>query len=233
MDLEKVVVQVVTEKLEDTLGENIQTGIEKALEDLFGNYGDLTKVIKENVKAVLLPHIESYDYSQYITKIDALMSLLLKDILPDQRKFASNLQEYFTPLENLEDIKLTDIFKEWVKYVREHIDTDDLESIDFMFSVNCNYEVEESEQPDWSSFQSARVTFECEEDENLNYEFTLSKWERKEKWDVQLVKNYNMNEFRLMNDFDIFMLKVASTYNQLVLDDTYGGEELLIEDSEF
>ncbi len=76
MNLENSIKDVITKKLEDgtvekLVSEQLENGVNAALKDLFGNYGDVTKIIKEKVKSVIVPYLENYDYSEYVTKLDS------------------------------------------------------------------------------------------------------------------------------------------------------------------
>ena len=59
-ELEKGIIEkVISRKMEEC--------IESAIKDMFGWNGEIKKVIEDKVKSVMIPYLESYDYSQYIT----------------------------------------------------------------------------------------------------------------------------------------------------------------------
>lgn len=77
MSLENSIKDVIANKLEDgtvekLVSEQLEKGVTNALDNLFRSYGDITKVIEEKVKSVMVPYLVSYDYSQYIVKLDSV-----------------------------------------------------------------------------------------------------------------------------------------------------------------
>ncbi|SUA70143.1 hypothetical protein [Paenibacillus polymyxa] len=76
MTLENSIKDVISKKLEDgtvekLIEQQLEKGVVNALENLFRSYGDVTKIIEEKVKSVMVPYLESYDYSKYIIKLDS------------------------------------------------------------------------------------------------------------------------------------------------------------------
>ena len=74
------------------------------------------------------------------------------------------------------EIKLTDLFKAWIKQCERDIDTDDLDidyddSVSYQ-SVECEMRFELEDKPSWSSKQRAVITFENEHEhftDQINY----------------------------------------------------------------
>ena len=186
MNLENSIKDIITKKLEDgfvekAIAEQLENGVKHALKDLLGSFGDVTKVIEEKVKSVMVPYLEQYDYSKYITKLDSVLAEVLQNSSLVNKQILENFRNLMIPIdENMKMIKLTDLFEKWEEYVRKNVETDGLE-IDFDDRptykwVEVSFEVEEDADRDWSSFESALVTFECDHDENMNFAFRISKW---------------------------------------------------------
>lgn len=210
MSIEKSINDVITAKLaegiiEKLVAENLEKGINKALENLMGNYGDITKVIQDKIKAVMIKQLEGYDYSEYIVKLDVVLIEILKHTALDHKKMLDNFKELMGDRELPKVIKLTDIFEEFKKHVAKTIDTSNLEvNIDDSPSyewVSVTMEVEHEDKRSWSSFQNARVIFECEKDEELNFELRLSKF-NEYPWHVSADADTSIKSLRHLDKFN-------------------------------
>ena len=131
MNLENSIKDVITQKLEDgtverLISQELEKGIQKSLEDLFGWRGDASKVIEEKIKSVMVPYLESWDYSKYILKLDTVLVEILKNTALDNKKMLENFKDLMLP-EERKTIKATAIFKEWQKKGAKDVDTSDLE----------------------------------------------------------------------------------------------------------
>src|SRR5690606_29777527 len=119
MNLENSIKDVISKKLVDgtvekLVEEHLQKGVTKALENLFSSYGDVTKVIEEQVKSVMVPYLENYDYSEYITKLDSVLVDVLKNTALENKKLLTNFRELMVH-EERKEIKITELFEEWKK----------------------------------------------------------------------------------------------------------------------
>ncbi|MGE6260895.1 hypothetical protein ACQKCU_23965 [Heyndrickxia sporothermodurans] len=234
MNLETNIKDVIAKKLEDgtvekLVEENLQRGVSKALESLFSSYGDVTKVIEEQVKSVMIPYLESYDYSKYITKLDSVLVDVLKCSSLENKKLLENFKHLMTS-DDRKEIKVTDLFEEWKEYVRKNVETDGLE-IDFddrptyeyvEVSMNVSYDDERS----WSSFDYATLVFECEHDEKMNFAIRLSKWDKRENWDIRYDSKQDISSLRYLNEFEITLMKLDQNGVKLILDSDYENDEV-------
>ena len=145
--------------------------LESAIEDAF-HWGDAKHAIEEKVKEVMVPYIESYDFSEYLPKLDSVLKEIVNsDFCIGNKKILENFKDLMMEPEQKE-IKLTDLFKAWIKQCERDIDTEDLD-IDYddgvsYQSVECEMRFELEDKPSWSSVQRAVITFENEHDEKLN-----------------------------------------------------------------
>lgn len=159
------VTAIVKEKFMNALG--------SAIENAF-RWGDAKKAIENKVKEVMVPYIESYDFSEYLPKLDSVLTEIVNsDFCLENKKVLENFKNLMIEPEQKE-IKLTDLFKAWVKQCEKDIDTDGLD-IDYddgvsYQSVDCEMSFELEDKPSWSSTQRAVITFQNEHDENLNVE---------------------------------------------------------------
>ncbi|MEB8584056.1 hypothetical protein P4G63_29155, partial [Bacillus cereus] len=93
-----------------------------------------TKVIEEKVKSVMVPYLENYDYSNYITKLDSVLVDILKSSALENKQLLSNFQELMIPAAE-KTIKVTDLFEKWKEHVEQNVETDGLE-VDYDEKMN-------------------------------------------------------------------------------------------------
>ena len=116
---------------------------------------------------------------------------------------------------------LVDVFEQFKKYVAEDIDTSKLE-VDFDDGPSYEYVpvtmevVHEDERP-WSSFQYAKVVFECEKDESLNHEIHLSKF-KKYPWSMSVEIDSSISSLRHLNIFKVYLLKLKHSGARIEID---------------
>lgn len=215
--------------IEKVIAEKLESCIADAIEGLFKWNGPVKEVIEEKVKSVMIPYLESYNYSEYITKLDNVLVDVLKSSALENKKLLENFKELMTVNKIPTEVKLTDIFKKWCDYCEEKIDKYDLEYECGNAYITLNYEVEEVSSG-WSDYEKLIVTFECEEDEKLNIEFMLRRWKKYDKeftldWD----KKHELKSLRYLSEFDMFMMNIDQAYCKIEVDEKYDSEERMIE----
>lgn len=240
MNLENSIKDVIGKKLaegmvEKLIEEQLERGINNALGSLFGSYGDLTKVIEEKVKSVMVPYLENYDYSNYITKLDSVMVDVLKNSALENKKLLSNFQELMIPAAEKE-IKVTDLFDKWKEHVEQNVETDGLE-VDYDDEptyeyVDVRFEVVEDDDRDWSSFKYATLVFECDHDEKMNFAIRLSKWKsgKGEGWDMQFDNVPDLKSLRNLNSFELLLMKMNQDRTQIILDEIDDSDSIVPEE---
>lgn len=229
MNLENSVKDVIANKLSDgtiekLIEEQLEKGVTKALESLFGSYGDATKVIQGKVKSVMVPYLENYDYSEYIVKLDSVLTEIINKTTADNRNLLNNFKELMSVDTSMKEIKVSDIFNKWCEYVAENVKTDDLD-VDYddgphYESVEVNYTFEEIEDRSWSNDLKGRIVFECEHDEDMNICIEVYRWKNYHKegqWGFEFNQNCNLNSLRCMDKFKLYLmsLKQAGVYIEI------------------
>lgn len=225
MNLENSIKDVITQKLEDgtiekLIGEELEKGIRSSLESLFRSYGDAGKVIEKKIESVIVPYLESYDYSKYITKIDCVLAEILQNTTLDNRKILENFKDLMEYKE-IEEIKVSEIFSHWMEYVADEVSTFDL---DVEFDDNPRYEaievtleVEYEEDRDWSTFKNAKIVFECEHDKEMNVEIRIKKFKEYD-WELSHVPTHDIRSLRRIDKFSLFLMNLAQSGAKIIID---------------
>ncbi|WP_434793128.1 hypothetical protein TPDSL_23190 [Terrisporobacter petrolearius] len=219
--------------IEKVISNQLEKCIESSIKDMFGWGGEIKNVIESKIKSVMIPYIEKYDYSQYITKLDSVLVDVLKNTALDNKKLLENFKNLMTSEDIPKVIKLTDIFDKWNEYCKKEIDKNDIEMDYDGGYINTRFTVEDVSN-DWSIYKTYMVVFECEEDEDLKLEFSIQAYEPKE--DTGFTSNYknvgDLRNLRHLNDFEILMMRISKGYKNIIVDSFEESEEVFVENDE-
>ncbi|MFR2890924.1 hypothetical protein [Clostridium butyricum] len=241
MNLENSIKDVIAKKLEDgtiekLVSEQLESGVNAALKDLFGNYGDVTKIIKEKVKSVIVPYLESYDYSEYIVKLDDTLTSVLKETTMDNRKILGNFKELMSVKPDLKSVKVSDIFSKWCEYVEKNVETDGLE-VEYDDGphyeyVDVNYEFETGEERGWIKQENGRIIFECAHDENMNVCIDVYRWNdihKEDMWSFSVNGECNLSSLRNLDEFKVYLMSLKQAGADIEIDKNYDSYDILPE----
>lgn len=198
------------------------------------SWGTVKDIIKSKITEVMVPYIEKYDFSEYLPKLDTVLTELVNsDACIGNKKILENFKSLMLE-PDAKEIKLTDLFSAWIKWCEKEIDTDGLE-IDYddgvsYCSVECTMQYEEEDKPSWSSRQRAVITFENEHDEKLNMEIPISKW----VWDSGKEEPYTLTSFsdiaisslKNLDEFQLLLLRLARAGTAIVIDKDYESGDI-------
>lgn len=109
-DIRRITNEVLQDgTVDQIIREKVTDGIKGAISDSFG-YRKLRNAIKERVEQVLVPFIEKYDMSDYIVKLDTVLTEIVNQTaLVDNKRLLQNFQYLMTEPQEKE-IKLSDLF---------------------------------------------------------------------------------------------------------------------------
>lgn len=233
MNLEKEMKDVIAKKLEDgtiekAIEKYLEKGIEESISDLFGYCGACTKVIENNVKSMLVPYLENYDFSKYIVKVDHVMTEILKQTTVENTKLLSNFKKLMTPSFEGDSIKASELFDKWANYVENNVDTSNLDvehddEVSYQY-VNIKYEFVENESRSWSKMRSGKIIFECEEDQNINFEIEVYRFDsvhRGDIWRFDFSKVLTLDSLRDLDEFSVFIISLIQSGVDIEIDTTY------------
>lgn len=240
MNLENEVKDVISQKLTDgtiekLIGEHVEKGVSKVLESLFSSYGDASKVIEKELKSVMIPYLERYDYSQYLVKLDAVLVDVLKNTNKDNNKMLENFKDLMIVEEMKNEIEVSELFHIWKEHVAENVETDNLEVVfddgpSYEY-VEVTLEIEEKEGREWSSYEDATLYMECEHDEEMNFEVSLHRWKDSSDkgWRIDYGKKHSMDSLRYLGKLDILMMKLMQNGTKIILDITSDSDSVMPE----
>jgi predicted Holliday junction resolvase-like endonuclease len=238
MNLENSIKDCITKELEKgivekVIADKLEECISSALKDMFSWGGEVKKVIEGKVKSVMIPYLENYDYSEYISKLDSVLIDVLKNSSLENKVLLENFKELMTSETLPREIKITQIYDRWCEYCKKKIDTDKVDMYDYEGGhINVTLNVEEVSS-DWSDFEKHIVRFECEEDEDLNAEFMLTRWKKYDNYHrLDWNKASDLSSLRGLKEFDMYMMKLNQAYVKIQIDDECSSDEIFIEPEE-
>ena len=226
-NFEQKIANTVNEKLNDgtvekLIDQYIEKSVAKSLDDIFGYGGKGKKLIQSKLEEVMIPVIEKHDFNQYLVKLDSVLTEIINNTtLKDNAVILDNFKELLTEPKR-EEINLSEIFKEYCKFVASYVDTDNLEAIcedrePYYEHVCATMEVEH-EDKGWfkSNYDDCIVKFTCEEDESLNLQINLYKKVDEAKWHFRFGQDVlDVNSLRYMNRFMVFISVLNRAYTKI------------------
>lgn len=228
-DFDKKIAEVVSNKLNDgtvekLIEKKLEDAISSALNDVFSYGGNGKKLLEKKLNEVIVPVIEGHNFNQYLTKLDTVLTELIKETnVQDNKKILSNfigLMKEDMPKE----IKMSEIFETYCEYVAEDVDTSDLETYEddglYYEPVSASLEVEH-EDDGWfkSRFDYCKIKLACKEDKELNCQIRLYKNKDEDSWEFFTATDpVDIKSLRYISDFDIFVLNLKRNDVSIIMD---------------
>lgn len=217
-----------SDEVGEIVKEKFMNALENAIENAF-RWGDAKNAIEKKVEEVMVPYIESYDFSEYLPKLDSVLTEIVNsDFCIGNKKVLENFKNLMIE-PTQKEIKLTDLFKAWIKQCEKDIDTDGLyieydDAVSYQ-SVDCEMRFELEDKPSWSSMQRAVITFENEHDEKLNVEILVSKWiwdnGKEEPYTLSAYKDLTISSLRYLSEFEVLLLRLSRAGTAIIIDEEY------------
>lgn len=217
------------EEVKEILKKKFKESIESAIESAF-RWGDAEKALKKKINDVMVPYIEKYDFSEYLPKLDTVLTEIVNsDACIENKKILENFKDLSIKQEEKE-IKVTDLFEAWIKMCEKKISTTGLE-VEFddgpyYESVGCEMRIEESERPVWSSVHRAVIVFENDHDEELNIEIPISKWDFEKEHTLDNLGCVNIQSLRYLGEFDMLLMRLQRAGTKIIINEMEAGGEI-------
>lgn len=230
-ELLKIAQDVLTEEeVQEIVKEKFKETFKEAVKDAF-RWGEAEKAIKKKITDVMVPYIEKYDFTEYLPKLDSVLSEIVNsDGCMAEKRILENFKELMLEPEQKE-IKVTDLFKKWVKQCNKDIDVDNLEICHddgvYYAPVDCEMRFEEEDKPSWSCFSRGKITFENEHDESLNIEIPVSKYvggRKDESYTISLSSDIKISSLRRLSDFEVLLLRLERAKTAIIIDDEWDSD---------
>lgn len=229
MTVEQNIAEMMQKKLSDgsiekIIEEKLTKCIGDCMEDMFRWNGDAKKLIEDKLKETMVPVIEAHDFSDYTLKLDVVLTEIINTTsLKDNKQILDNFKELM--IEDVKEIKLSDIFYKWSDYVSKNVETSGLD-INYDDGVSYDYvhiemEVEEIENCSKYAPDKKIVRFSCEHDKEMNLQFEVYKYDFMKGYEINGYEISNFNSLKYANDMQILLLKLGRNSAKITIDEDY------------
>ena len=219
MDLEKLICDEVKKQTNSTeFKENMQAKVKEMLNDIVSNLlkWEIKNAIEKPIKDSMLEAIEGISISDYIPKIDYLLTSVIRESsVGHYRRITENFKQLLAE-ETPDRIKVSELFEEYKQYCARWVSTSDLDIIvdgdrAYYEDLNCELLVEKK------VYDSKLILkFSCDADTELNKEILLQKDYRGE---YRLpFANYDLKSLRYLSPFEILFLRLAEKQARIEVD---------------
>lgn len=229
MNLEKGIASVIETRLTDgtietIIEEQFKKSVETAISKLFGSYGDVSELIREKIKSVMIPRLEGYDYSNYIVKHDSVLVDILNNTALDHKNILENFKILMTPIDTA-NVTISDVYDEWTKYVAAEVETDGLEvntdDADLAYeAVETTYEYNENESYSWRKDRVGEVVFECSHDPKMNIALVARHWDwmGENQFYLEIDRDISITSLKNLDSFRIYLMKLRADLVKVKID---------------
>lgn len=127
------------------------------------------------------------------------------------------------------EVTVTDLFNKWKELVIEEVDTSNLGTYTHLdnelyyeyFAVSFEFS-EDMNKKTWSILKSAKLSFECDIDESLNFEILLSQVVESSKWYIV----NSADTLRYMTSFKAYVGMLKQHGTKIVVDKISGEDDV-------
>lgn len=165
--------------MEDAINKRMDKMIDSVVDDLFGNYGDVTRTVQSKLKDTMTPIIERYDFSEHAVKMELVLDSMVKAAVGPNKQIAENFQTLMGTAP-IQTIKMSEILDHYGDIVAKDIDTSELDiNEDDTPRYSPTTITLESEDDSFNSFglrEVKQLNLECEDDDQFNLNVTVVRW---------------------------------------------------------
>lgn len=214
--------------IENQVENALKDATKKACDDLTGWNSPISKIINENIKDVMVPIIEKYDYSQHVTKLDVVLAKVLQESLKPNNEILEKFKKATEPTP--ETIDISDILTEYIKYKESNYDYDLIEDEieDYydgdIFEIPCSIEVVRSGYLD--NKYSLVLKNDYEDD---IIEINLRKGIYDNDFLITTDLAYDLQGLNYLSDFEIYLLNLQRNFTKITWDRAVINDEINLE----
>lgn len=236
-DIKKIADEIMSDgTVEKILREKLEKGFSEAIDSAF-RWGELKNAIEKRIKEILVPYIESYDMSDYITKLDTVLTDIVNQTsLQDNAAILKNFQNLMIEPEK-EFVTLAEIFEKYKSYVADNMETTgrcvEYDDEPYYEPMGVTAEIVKEDDRPWSSFKHAVLELAVDEEgqqDNLNFSIRLSRWDssyEKKGYSINYDIAPSVRGMGRLNDFEIFILRLARADVRLLDDVQYDDDSVV------
>lgn len=208
--------------IKKSIEEKFKVAVDKAVSEALTSYGGVSRKIEDGIKEVMFPVIERHDFSQYVLKLDLILSEFATEALGDNALMAENLKELLTE-KAPGKITTSELFKKYCEFVAANHSTDDLEvdtDDEPCYYAEATMEVELDHNRDWDFYQDATIIFECPKDKSMNKKLYMYKRSNEKEWKIYRLPDdkIDIRSIKNISKFDLFVLSLNQAFSKVTID---------------
>jgi hypothetical protein len=133
-------------------------------------------------------------------------------------------------IESKEKFDMSDIFREWIDYVAENVETSGLDvtyddEVSYK-SVKVAMDIEDVESCSKHSPDKKIVRFTCEHDEEMNLQFEIYKYDFMKGYEISGNSIVNINSLATLDEMQILLMKLSRNSTKINIDINYDTDEV-------
>ena len=239
--MEEIIKKVYAEKLQDGSIEKIVANqfekmTEEICKDLMGWNGSLKKQMEQKIEPLLSGLIEKSDFSDYSTKLTTIINEAVKNTSLGENKAVAealnNLLNYKSSLNLFQEVKISDLFDEYVQFVQDKLYGSDIkdyiDDYEHYAYIDCFYNISEDDceyKPSYfDSDDKYHIIFsneKAEEDEEIarktRIEFEIYK-DFDGDYKIDMRNDFRISELSIFPAFILRLIDISNKYCTIVLD---------------
>lgn len=213
--------------MEKIISEKLESCISNVLKDTFNYTGEARDAINKKISEIIIPTIEKHDFSNYITKLDDVLTEIVNTTnITDNKTILDNFKELMIE-PNKKTILLSTIFEQYCEYVAENINTSKLKPMHedgepYYEHVTAELKVKYDNGSSYSDFDNAEIELTCSEDEELNMKLKLYKWAKSNEWAIlNTDEPLDITSLRDISKFKILLSKIKRSYSKIIINEEF------------
>lgn len=232
MDLQKMFMDELETKMangevKEKIVKAVDETINNTIKNLFTGFDGVGRKIEDKLKTQMCKQIEEYDFDKYLPKLELVLTECINNVTKDTKKVIKNF-ETFVKMDKIDKITLQEIFDRYKLFVSENVETYGLEVFTDDDPYYENVEVVIDINTEWGT---KVITLRCRQDEDLTKKLELRTSSYREEYYLDYKSDTRTQLFtlRYLDEFDIYLIKLAKSYTNISKDLTIDEDEVEVE----
>lgn len=206
---------IMNDRLVDIISDGIETSIKLIVHGLLGKYGDITKIMESKIKESMIPYIERIDYGEFITKLDSILTTVVKKSVNDNNIILDNFKDLLT-IDVPDRLYASELINKWGEYYQSNTDKD----------ISVEFRIIENERNSICLFYTAVINIICDDDKDSNISIQLRRYSKDTDngYTIDFSPYIDLSSLRSVDKFQIFLMRLEQNRSRIILDAVSGSK---------
>lgn len=206
---------IMNDRLVDIISDGIETSIKLIVHGLLGKYGDITKIMESKIKESMIPYIERIDYGEFITKLDSILTTVVKKSVNDNNIILDNFKDLLT-IDVPDRLYASELINKWGEYYQNNTDKD----------ISVEFRIIENERNSICLFYTAVINIICDDDKDSNISIQLRRYSKDTDngYTIDFSSYIDLSSLRSVDKFQIFLMRLEQNRSRIILDAVSGSK---------